>query len=65
MSGSQNGIGTVLGASTAIGAGAAILPVTGGSTLGLILPIVAIVCGVAILASLSITTLIEKMEKGN
>jgi len=63
MSGSQNGIGQVLGASTAIG-GATILPITGGSTIGFLLPIVAIVCGIVILASLSITDLLEK-KRGN
>lgn len=61
MSGNQISSGEVLGASTTVG-GAAILPITGDSTLGLILPIVAIACGVLILVSLSITRLLEKED---
>jgi len=60
LSGSQS-IGQVLGI-TSTAAGAAILPVTGGSTIGFILPVVAIACGIIILVSLSLTSLLEKKD---
>ncbi len=57
MSNSQ--VGQVLGSATAVGAGAAILPITGANPLFMVLPVVAIICGLAILVSLSLTHVLE------
>ena len=58
MSGT-NVTGQVLGASTSVIGGASILPITGGSVLGFVLPLVAVVCGVVILSSLALTNYLE------
>ena len=60
MSSSQNITGQVLGASTAVVAGVAILPDTGGSLLSLLLPVTAIACGSIILFSLLVTRIVKK-----
>ena len=60
MSGTQNGVGQVLGSASAVGGGLAVLPLTGGSPLFMILPLVAIVCGLVILVSLSLTHVLEE-----
>jgi len=59
MTGSQNVGGQVLGATTAAG-GLAVLPNTGGTPLGIILPLIAVACGLAILGSLSLTSYLEQ-----
>ena len=56
--------GQILGASTTVG-GVATLPMTGGSTLLLILPFVAIVCGSIILITLTLIRLKERQENSN
>ncbi len=53
--------GQVLGASSTVG-GVSILPLTGGSTFMLILPLVAIACGSVILISLTLIRLKERQE---
>ena len=59
MTGSQNVSGQVLGAATAAG-GLAVLPNTGSNPLGLILPLLALLGGLAILTSLTVTGYLEK-----
>lgn len=56
----QTGVGQVLGSASAVGAGVAVLPMTGGSLLYMILPLVAIVCGLVILVTLSLTHVLEE-----
>ena len=58
MSG-ETGVGQVLGA-TSVAGGLAVLPMTGGSPLFMILPLVAIACGVVILVTLSLTHVLEE-----
>lgn len=53
--------GQVLGASSAAG-GIATLPLTGGSPVMFILPLVAIACGSIILVSLTLIRLKERQE---
>ena len=57
MSGTQ--AGQVLGSATAVGGGIAVLPLTGGSLLYMILPLVAIACGLIVLVTLSLTHVLE------
>ena len=56
----NSSVGQVLGSASAVGAGAAVLPMTGGSLIYMILPLVAIVCGLVILVSLSLTHVLEE-----
>jgi len=61
MSGTQSTTGQILGASSAVVAGVAMLPETGGSMLGLVLPLVSIGCGTVILLSLLTTRVLKKV----
>ena len=60
MSGTQNGVGQVLGSATAVGGGIAVLPLTGGSLLFTILPLVAIACGLIFFVTLALTHVLEE-----
>jgi len=62
MSGTVSGAGQVLGASTAILGGVALLPVTGHSPVSYVLPVIAIGCGVLILVSLLVSKTIQKVR---
>lgn len=59
MSGTQNGVSQVLGSSASVAGGVAVLPMTGGSFLYMILPLTAITCGLVILFTLSLTHVLE------
>lgn len=60
MSETQIGAGQVLGSATAIGGGLAVLPLTGGSFLFMILPLVAVACGLTVLVTLALTHVLEE-----
>jgi len=63
MSGENSvNINGVLGATTAVGAGIAVLPATGESTIGTVLVATAITCGVIVLASVIARLVITKLR---
>lgn len=62
MSGENSiNVGGVLGATTAVGAGVAVLPETGESTIGTALVALAIICGGIVLASAIVRLVVTKI----
>ena len=57
----QNTTGQVLGASTAVVAGAAVMPNTGGNHIAMILSIISVAAGVLVFASLIATRLLKQL----
>lgn len=59
MTGETNGVGSVLGASTAIAGGISVLPNTGGNVFASVLAVLAIVLGGIVIASFISTRLVK------
>lgn len=63
MSGENSvNVNGVLGATTAVGAGIAVLPATGESTIGTALVMLAIACGGIVLASAIVRLIVTKIR---